>query len=704
VNVAIIGGGPGGLYAAILLKKADPRSTVRVYERNRPDDTFGFGVVFSDATMDNLKDADESSWHSIISRFHHWEDIDIHYRGRVLTSTGHGFAGLSRLGLLQILAARAAEVGVELAYESEVTIDSVAGADLVIASDGVNSAIRDSHPEWFEPTIDSRPNRFVWLGTTRPFPAFTFYFKHDAHGLWRGHAYQYEDGHSTFIVETTEAAFAASGLDPLDESATVAYCEALFAEEMDGHRLLANRSVWRQFPTVTNAHWHHENVVLLGDAAHTAHFSVGSGTKLALEDSIALAESLAGAEDVPSALVAYEADRRDAVLSLQRAAQASLEWFEETERYQDLAPIQFGFSLLTRSLRITHEDLRERDPDYVRRVDTWFADAAEEQADEQIPRTDGVVGGAGLVMTEMTDVTRNGRITTGCTGLYRDEHVGAWKRIVDFVHGNTDAKIGVQLAHAGRKGATRLPWEGMDEPLDEGGWEIIAPSAIPWFDHSQVPREMTRHDMDEVRDGFVAASERALLADFDLLELHFAHGYLLGSFISPLTNRRIDEYGGELANRLRYPLEVFHAVREVWPDERPISVRVSATDWKPGGVTAADAVDIAHVLKEAGVDIVDVSAGQTVPDQRPRYGRLFQTPFAERIRHEVGVPTMAVGAVSSYSDVNTILAAGRADLCCIARMHLWDPYWTRHAAHELGHALPWPPPYAVLDRYTPRFK
>src|SRR5438128_376049 len=468
-------------------------------------------------------------------------------------------------------------------------------------------------------------------------------------------------------------------MDRADEDATLAFCEALFAEELQGHRLLKNRSLWRNFGTLRSERWHHENVVLLGDAAHTAHFSVGSGTKLAMEDAVALARALERAHgaNVPAALDAYEAERRPAVESLQRAAQVSLQWFEDTARYMELAPIQFAFNLLTRSLRITHDNLKLRDPKFVGEVDRWFA--------------------------AMTDVSREGRISPGCTGMYKPEHVPAWKRIVDFVHAHSPAKIGLQLGHAGRKGSTRLAWDGMDEPLADDNWRIIAASPIAYFPHSQVPRAMERRDMDAVRDDFVRAARMAEQAGFDILEIHFAHGYLLASFISPLTNRRTDEYGGPLGKRMRFPLEVFDAVRAVWPEHKPISVSVSAVDWAPGGTEPGDAVEIARLLKAHGCDIMDVSAGQTVPDAKPVYGRQFQTPFADRVRHEAEIPTMAVGNISSYSDVNTILAAGRADLCVLARAHLWDPYWTRHAAHEMGYALPWPPQYSTLDTYKPRF-
>ncbi len=750
MKVAIVGAGPAGLYLAILLKRDDPRHQITVYERNRLQDTFGFGVVFSDRTLENVAEADQETNRAMEAAAATWDDIEIHFRGTVTRTTGHRFAGLGRQAMLELLAARAAALGVELRFEAEVRDPNQLGpVELIVAADGVSSLIRERLADEFRPQIDWRQNRFVWLGTTRPFPAFTFYFTPSPAGLWRTHAYQYAPGRSTFIVEATETTWQASGLDATDEQATVAYLTELFREELQGHPLIANRSIWRRFPTVRNARWAAGNVVLLGDAAHTAHFSVGSGTKLAMEDAIALAGALKEQRTVPEALAAYETSRRPAVESLQRAAQASLEWFESVERYQSLDPLQFAFNLLTRSLRITHENLRVRDPQLVARVDRWFADRARLQCGHPEPTdrvppplftpyrlrelvlpnrvvvssmcqyraTDGhpddwhlvhlgsrAIGGAGLVMTEMTDVSREGRITPGCTGMYLDTHVAAWRRIVDYVHRESPAKIGVQLAHAGRKGSTKPPWEGEDAPLADGNWPLIAPSAIPYLAGSQVPREMTRDDMDEVLADFVQATGRSEAAGFDLLELHLAHGYLLASFISPLTNRRADRYGGSLANRLRFPLEVVQAVRAAWPGAKPLSVRISAVDWAPGGMEAADAVEVARQLVGAGADIVDVSAGQTVPDARPVYGRLFQTPFSDRIRHEAGVPTMTVGNISSAADVNTILAAGRADLVVLARAHLWDPYWTRHAAAELGYRLPWPKPYAALDRYTPRMR
>jgi anthraniloyl-CoA monooxygenase len=746
VKVISIGGGPGGLYYSILAKKRDPKTEVVIYERNQRDDTFGFGVVFSDQTLGHLERADGPSYREITKSFAHWDDIDIHFRGQILTSTGHGFSGLSRRRLLQILSERAEMLGVRIEYQREVTDPSTLDADLILGADGVNSSTRARYAAELGPQIDLRPNRFVWLGTTFPFKAFTFYFKENQHGLWRVHAYRYDQVHSTFIVECTAETFARAGLSAEDEDATIAYCEELFTAELQGHRLLKNRSIWRQFPNITNRRWHTGNVVLIGDAAHTAHFSIGSGTKLAIEDALALDEALAEHATIPEALAAYDAARRPGVASLQRAAQVSLEWFEQTERYMSLEPVQFAFSLLTRSLRVTHQNLALRDASFVQQVDRWFAGRAFAQAGLQTPAVppppmftplrlrelvlenrvvvspmcqysaeDGTVddwhlvhlgsraiGGAGLVIAEMTDVSREGRISLGCAGMYEAKHVPAWRRITDFVHRHSRARIGLQLAHAGRKGSTLRLWEGADQPLPEGGWPLIAPSALPYQPNSPVPREMNRADMDQVRDDFVRAAQMAEEAGFDLLEIHFAHGYLLGTFLSPLTNRRSDEYGGSLHNRLAFPLEVFGAVRRVWPAHKPISVRISATDWAPGGTTVEDAVEIAKALKTAGADVIDVSAGQTVPEQKPRYGRLFQTPFSEQVRIEAQIPTMTVGNVSSFGDVNSILTAGRADLCVLARAHLYDPYWTRHAAQAQGYPLEWPNPYKSVSRYSPR--
>src|SRR3954449_2257106 len=705
MRIAMAGGGPGGLYLSILLKRLDPSHEVVVYERNAPDDTFGFGVVFSDETLTAFEAADPESYAEITRRFVRWSEIDVRYRGEVVTSGGHGFSALGRKNLLNILQHRAAELGVELHFRHEV---SELEGDLIVAADGVNSTLRSKYG--FEPSLDKRKATYAWFGTDHVFDAFTFIIKETERGVVQVHAYPYSDSMSTFIVETTDAL-------PLDRAA----CEELF-----GYRLIENRTRWINFVTVRNPFWRKGNVVLLGDAAHTAHFSIGSGTKLAMEDAISLAWAVREGD-----IDAYEAERRPIVESTQRAAQGSLEWFEGISRYTGQDPRTFAFNLLTRSRRITHGELRKRDPDFVASLcDTppmfaplrlrglELANRVVVSPMDMYSSVDGTpgdfhlvhlgaraIGGAGLVMTEMICTSPEARITPGCGGLYRDEHTVAWKRIVDFVHAHGPAKIGCQLGHSGRKGSTKLMWEAEDQPLDEGNWPLIAPSALPYVEGvNQVPREMTRADMDAVRDDFVAATKRADAAGFDLLEVHMAHGYLLSSFLSPLTNVREDEYGGSLENRARYPLEVFAACRAVWPEDKPMSVRVSAHDWYDGGFTDDDAVAFARLLKQAGCDIVDVSSGQVWPDQQPAYGRSFQTPFADRIRHEAGIPAIAVGAISSHDDVNTIVLSGRADLCALARPHLHDPQWTLHAAADQEYDVEWIPQYRSGKRPPPTGK
>ncbi len=731
MRILSIGGGPAGLYFAILMKSQDPAHDITVVERNAPDDTFGFGVVFSNETLGTLAEADPETYAEISHSFARWDDIDIHYRGSVITSGGHAFAALSRKLLLQILQRRAAELGVRLLFQTEMEPDmALDDYDLVLAADGANSRIRQRYAEDFGLSLDQRTSKFMWLGTHRRYHSFKFFFKQTEHGVLQVHAYPYDAHSSTFIVETTEGTWRNAGFDTLDgkvlapgisDTESIARLEELFSAELGGEGLIANNSKWINFTTVRNARWHRDNLVLMGDAAHTAHFSIGSGTKLAMEDAIALSQAFAAQPVVAAALQAYEEERRPVVESTQRAAQASLEWFEGVERYFCLEPLQFAFSALTRSRRVTYDNLKLRDEAFVAEVDEWFSKQLHDGADPPRPpmfwpmtlrsltlqnrvvvsamdmytATDGLVGdyhlvhlgsraqgGAGLVMTEMACVSREGRITPGCGGMYTDEHRDAWKRIVDFVHSHTPAKIGLQLGHSGRKGSTRLMWEGVDEPLPDGNWPLIAPSPIPFLPHSQVPHEMTRADMDAVREEFVAAARRGEEAGFDLLELHYAHGYLLSGFISPLSNERSDAYGGSLEDRMRYPLEVFDAVRAVWPAYKPMSVRISATDWVDGGVTGDDAVEIARMLADHGCDLIDVSTGQTSTRAQPAYGRSYQTPFADRIRNEAGIPTMAVGAISSAEDVNTTVLAGRADLCALARPHLNDPYWTIHAATE----------------------
>ena len=747
MKIVSVGGGPAGLFFSILMKKAFPETEIEVLERNRPDDTYGWGVVFSDETLDNLEAADPQSFAAIRGRFKYWRDIETYYRGACVTSTGHGFCALERKRLLMILHDRCRDLGVDLKFEREVEdIEAVRGADLVLGADGVNSRVRSRYSEAFRPSVDLRQCRFCWLGTDKPLEAFTFIFRETGHGLFQVHAYPFEDGRSTWIVECQEDVWRRAGLEGASEEETVRFCAGIFAEDLQGHRLLTNRSLWRRFPTVRCGTWHHENVVLLGDAAHTAHFSIGSGTKLAMEDAIALAEAFRehGTSDVPKALAAYEEARRVDVIKLQKAAQTSLEWFENCRRYMGQPPIQLAFNLMTRSKRITYDNLRERDPDLIRRVDAWFAGA--QGTDGAVPPAfqpfqlrglelsnrvvvspmcqytadDGTVGdwhlvhlgsravgGAGLVISEMTDVLPEGRITLGCAGMYERSHMDAWKRIVDFVHESSPAKIGIQLAHAGRKGSVHHPWDRLEDvPLSEaeGAWQTVAPSAIPFRPDWPAPREMTRADMERVREAFAQATLWSDRAGFDLVELHMAHGYLLSSFISPLSNRRTDDYGGSLRNRLRFPLEVFRAVRQSWPEDKPISVRISATDWLGDrGTTPEDSVELARLLKAAGCDVIDVSSAGNSPESEPLYGRMYQVPFADRIRHEAEIPVMAVGALLGIDHANTVLASGRADLAAMARPHLKDPYLTLHAAehYELFDHL-WPGPYRAVQPRPPK--
>jgi anthraniloyl-CoA monooxygenase len=734
MRVATIGGGPGGLYAAVLLARLGHEVTV--WERNAPDDTFGFGVVFSDETLTAFAAADPPTFDEIAASFARWADIDIHYRGALERSGGHGFSALGRKRLLNILQARAAGLRVDVRFRSDApSVDQLSAThDLVIAADGANSAARTARAAALGPSVERHHCKYMWLGTDLVFEAFTFHIVETELGIFQIHGYPYDAAMSTFIVETDETTWRRAALDvnehqPLDpghsDEAGIAFCREQFADVLDGRRIFANNSRWLNFQTVRNERWHDANLVLLGDAAHTAHFSIGSGTKLAMEDAIALAWACREHDDLAEALTAYEAARRPVVETAQRAAQASLEWFEEIARHVGQPRRQFAFNLLTRSRRITYDNLRVRDAAFVDSVDDEFCSAAGNRCPPMFHRfrlrelelanrvvvspmdmysaVDGAVGdfhlvhlgsrgigGAGLVMTEMICVSAEGRITPGCAGLYRDDHVDGWRRIVDFVHANGCAKIGAQLGHSGRKGATRLMWEGIDEPLEAGAWPLIAPSPLPYLAHSQAPREMSGADMARVRDDFVAATLRAQACGFDLLELHMAHGYLLSSFLSPLTNQRSDGYGGDLAGRARFPLEVLDACRAAWPAHKPLSVRISATDWFPGGFDGDDAVALAGLLRDRGCDIVDVSTGQVWPQQRPAYGRSYQTPFADRIRHEAAIPTIAVGAISSYDDVNTIVLAGRADLCAIGRPHLYDPYWTLHAAAEQGYrGDPW---------------
>jgi anthraniloyl-CoA monooxygenase len=741
MRIVCLGGGPAGLYFSILAKKANPSWDITVVERNRPDDTFGWGVVFSDKTMDGFKDVDPETHSEITRAFRHWDDIDVFFKGQKVTSGGHGFCGIGRIKLLQILQKRAAGLGAKLIFQTEITDpDSYAADyDLVIASDGGSSITRRKYESIFKPNIQPRQNRFIWLGSKKKLDAFTFDFANTEWGWFNLHAYRFDADWSTFIVETPEKNWLKAGIDKMEQEESIALCEKLFADRLEGNALISNAkhlkgsAVWLKFNRVLCEKWFHKNIVLIGDAAHTAHFSIGSGTKLAMEDAIALTRVLSHHDgDVTSALQKYQEEREIEALKLQSAARNRMEWFEQVERYVHLDAEQFTYSLLTGSQRIGHENLKLRDSGYVEKVENWFA--ARSGVDHAVPpmftpfkvrglslknrvivspmavymAEDGVpndfhlvhmgsraMGGAAMVFTEMTCVSPDARITPACLGMWSAAQRDAWKRIVNYVHNYSDAKIALQLGHSGRKGSTRRGWEGIDQPLPSDNWPLISASPLQYIAGvSQFPREATRADMDRIQADFVSATERGVAAGFDWLEFHCAHGYLMSSFISPLTNLRKDEYGGSLENRCRYPLEVFKAMRAVWPQDKPMSVRISAHDWVPGGITPEDAAIVARLFKCAGADMIDCSSGQVSKEERPVYGRMFQVPFSDRIRNEVGIPTIAVGNIFEGDHVNTIIAAGRADLCAVARPHLADPAWTLHEAAKQGYTdMWWPDPY-----------
>ncbi|GAA2711134.1 MULTISPECIES: bifunctional salicylyl-CoA 5-hydroxylase/oxidoreductase [Streptomyces] len=740
-RIAVIGGGPGGLYAAVLLKRLAPDREVTVWERNAPDDTFGFGVVLSDETLGGIGSADPDVHAALAREMVRWDAIDVVHRGRTLTCGGHGFAALGRHRLLHLLHERCRALGVTLRFRTPAppAAELARTHDLVIAADGVNSRTRDAHRAHFRPTVTTHRCRYIWLAADLALDAFRFEIAETPHGVMQLHAYPYSRTAGTVIVEMREEVWRRAGLDRCDEKSALDQCADRFAATLRGSPLRTNHSAWTAFRTVVNAHWSHGNVVLLGDAAHTAHFSIGSGTKLAVEDAVALAAHLDRAPDVPTALAAYEAERRPVVASTQRAARASMEWFENLAVHTGGPPHRFAFDLLTRSRRVTHDNLRLRDAAFVAAVEDevgvppgtppmftpfrlrglTLRNRVVVSPMDMYCATDGTpgdfhlvhlgaraLGGAGLVMTEMVCVSPTGRITPGCTGMYTPEHERAWARITAFVHDRAPGTaLGIQLGHSGRKGSTRLMWEGIDQPLPHGNWPLVAASPLPYRPGvNQTPHALTASGLAEIRQQFVRSAEAAARAGFDLLELHCAHGYLLSGFLSPLTNHRDDAYGGDLAGRLRYPLEVFDAVRAAWPADRPMTVRISATDWAEGGTTADDAVAVARAFAAHGADAIDVSTGQVVPDERPDFGRSYQTPYADRIRKEAGVAVIAVGAISSWDDVNSLILAGRADLCALGRPHLYDPHWTLHAAADqsyTGPGAPWPTPYQAGSRKPP---
>ena len=740
MKVTVIGGGPGGLYFALLAKKAWPRWDITVYERNRPDDTFGFGVVFSDQTLDTFKAYDAVTYERIRRRFAYWGDVDVVYKGRVLRSGGNGFCGCSRVALLNILQDRARELGVQMRFQREVEdVTEFPDSEMIVVADGINSRIREKHKAHFQPSVDLRPNKFTWLGSTRPLDAFKYFFRETPEGIILAHCYQYEPERSTWVIETDEQTWRNFGFDRMSEQEMIPVLEKTFAEELDGHPLIANRSLWRNFPNIVNKTWVMDNAVLVGDAKATAHFSIGSGTKLAMEDAIALFEAFRKHENVKGALAHYDTARREEVEKTQHAANVSLAWFEHMKRYFAMDPEQFAFGVMSRSKQITWENLELRDPAFIKEIHSWFARKVKEQGFEvdlanppvpmftpfrlrdmvvenrvvvspmdQYSAVDGVpgdwhlvhlgsraIGGAGLVYVEMTCPSPEARISPGDTGLWNEAQRDAFKRIVDFCHANSRAKLCMQLGHSGRKGSTQLGWERMDYPLEQGNWPLVSASPIAYYEGvSQVPHELSSSQMTEIVRQFEKSTRYADEAGFDMLEIHMAHGYLLASFISPLTNRRSDAYGGPIENRMRFPLEVFKACRKAWPEGKPMSARISATDWAPGGLSGEDLISLTRMLKEAGCDLIDCSTGQTVPSQKPVYGRMYQASYSDWVRNEVGIATMTVGAITTPDQVNTLLAAGKADLVALARPHLTNPSFTLQASAWYQH-MPqfWPPQY-----------
>ena len=746
MKISVIGGGPGGLYYALLTKKRNPECEIDIFEQNRADDTFGFGVVFSDETLDEFLAADPESYDLIRESFAWWGDIVIEHKGKRTIVGGNGFAGCSRQTLLTMLQDRCAQVGVNMHFSQ--AIDDAAfeekceTSDLVVLADGINSAFRKKYEKDFGVKTEEKRNKFTWLGSTRPLDAFTFFFKETEHGHFCAHTYQYEEGRSTWVVETTPECWAACGFEGKSEAETARYLENVFEQELEGHKFLTNRSMWRNFPKITCESWNHKNMVMIGDNKATAHWSIGSGTKLAMECAIALSDAtVEHGRDIEKIFAQYEDERRTPVEITQHNAEVSLRWFENMPLHWDKDHFAFAFSVMSRGKSVTWDNLKLRDAKFLEDAEQeYYARYKHETgrdvaADKPTPMftpftlrdmrlenrvvmapmaqycaedgnltdwhfthyTARAIGGAGLIFTEMTCPTDDARITTGCAGLWSDEQESQWKRIVDFIHETSDTKIALQLGHAGRKGSTKTPELGMDMPMDEGNWPLISASPIPYIDGtSQIPAEITREKMDEIRETFVAAANRGQNAGFDMLELHCAHGYLLASFLSPLTNQRTDDYGGSVENRVKFPLEMFKALRAVWPNEKPMSVRLSSSDWADGGLTLDDLKVVAQTFKDAGVDIIHTSSGETVKWQKPVFGRMWQTPFAEFVKQHVDIPTIAVGDITLPEQINTIICDERADLCALARPHLNNPFFTRQAAGHYGvrkvgnKAMGWP--------------
>jgi anthraniloyl-CoA monooxygenase len=733
MKITVIGGGPGGLYFSILTKKAMPDCEIDIYERNKPDDSFGFGVVFSDETLGEFLKRDMKSYELIRSKFAYWDDIIIARDGESVNIAGNGFCGCSRKTLLQLLQQRCVEEGVNLHFEQNVEdLSQFADSDIILATDGISSAIRTQYQKEFGTKIELKKNRFVWLGSTKPLDAFTYFFRSTSHGTIVAHSYQYEEGMSTWIFECSDETWQKHGFEVTNEADTMAKIAEIFKDELDGHPLISNKSHWRQFPHVTNKNWYHNNIVLLGDAKATAHYSIGSGTKLAMDSAIGLSDAvIAHPNDVQAAFAQYDKTRRNTVEMIQYAAIVSLDWFENMDRHMQHSFQQFAFGCMTRSKKVTYENLRLRDSSFTDKVLVEFNDNCNVNIKNQSAAfssfklrdlelqnrivmssmgqyvaenglvndwhfqhyTSRAVGGLGLILTEMTAVSDTGRITEGCAGIYTENQVMAWKRITSFIHKYTQTKIGIQLGHSGRKGCSKIPWE---DQFQGKKWELLSASAIPFNENSSCPKEMNLVDMQLVKNQFVQASKNANEAGFDMIELQAHHGFLLASFLSPLTNIRTDEFGGSVQNRLKYPLEVFTAIREVFPSEKPISIRISATDWAENGISEQDVLVISEAFKKAGADIINVSTGNTVANQKPQTGRMWQTPFSDTVRNTVHIPTITAGYIQDIDQINTIILNGRADLVALGRPLLLDSNFVRNAqAYEQFQATDIPNSYKM---------